>query len=98
MRKRKGESRAPNESCKNRISSASKAGNSPVLHSIHLDQDWFFIPPIQVEKSGTSIHLKFQNALAVGKSDLLSPSTAALRYPYSFSHSADFRFATLLSI
>ncbi|GBN04562.1 hypothetical protein AVEN_248850-1, partial [Araneus ventricosus] len=29
--------------------------------------------PIQVEKSSTSIHLKFQSALAVGESDLLPP-------------------------
>ncbi|GBL86510.1 hypothetical protein AVEN_194775-1 [Araneus ventricosus] len=38
-----------------------------------------FFPPIQVEKLGTSIHLKFQSALAVGESDLLSSSTADFR-------------------
>ncbi|GBM43122.1 hypothetical protein AVEN_222177-1 [Araneus ventricosus] len=73
-----------------------KAGNSSVLRSIHLSQHCFF-PLTQVEKSGTSIHLKFQSVLAVAESVLLSPSTAALRSPYSFPQSADFRFATLVA-
>ncbi|GBN72699.1 hypothetical protein AVEN_122008-1 [Araneus ventricosus] len=53
---------------------------------IHLSQHCFF-SPIQVEKSSTSIHLKFQSALAVGGSDLLSPSTVDLR-----SHFEDFSY------
>ncbi|GBO34510.1 hypothetical protein AVEN_39881-1 [Araneus ventricosus] len=36
---------------------------------------------IKVEKSRHVIHLKLQSALAVEESDLLSPSTAALRSP-----------------
>ncbi|GBM36252.1 hypothetical protein AVEN_71958-1 [Araneus ventricosus] len=44
-----------------------------------------------------SNHLKFQNALAVGQRYLLSPFPAALRYSYSFPHSADFRFDTLVA-
>ncbi|GBN72556.1 hypothetical protein AVEN_194074-1 [Araneus ventricosus] len=60
---------------------AFKAGNSSVLHSVHLSQHCFFLHPFESEKSGTSVHLKFQHSLAVGESDLLSPSTAALRSP-----------------
>ncbi|GBO32811.1 hypothetical protein AVEN_248469-1 [Araneus ventricosus] len=37
------------------------------------------------------IHLKLQSVLAEGESDILSPSTAALRSPYSFPHLEDFR-------
>ncbi|GBM54577.1 hypothetical protein AVEN_157078-1 [Araneus ventricosus] len=48
-----------------------------------------FFPSIEVEKSGRSIHLKFQSALAVGESDLLYSSAAALHSPYSSPHSAD---------
>ncbi|GBM74369.1 hypothetical protein AVEN_78647-1 [Araneus ventricosus] len=56
-----------------------KAGNSYHLYSIpSICPNTVFFPPIQVEKSGTSIHLKFQSALAVEESDLLCPSTAAL--------------------
>ncbi|GBN84865.1 hypothetical protein AVEN_133145-1 [Araneus ventricosus] len=33
----------------------------------------FFSPPIQVEKSGTSIHLKFQCALAIGGAIFFCP-------------------------
>ncbi|GBM17366.1 hypothetical protein AVEN_13243-1 [Araneus ventricosus] len=42
-----------------------------------------FFPPIQVEKSGTSFHVKFRSALAVGESHLLSPFIADLRSHYS---------------
>ncbi|GBL70739.1 hypothetical protein AVEN_53622-1 [Araneus ventricosus] len=59
-------------------SGISKAGNSSVLHSIHLPSTGFF-SSIQVEKSRHVIHLKLQRKLAVGDSDLLFPSTAALR-------------------
>ncbi|GBM02314.1 hypothetical protein AVEN_138440-1 [Araneus ventricosus] len=72
----------------------------PAIHMYSISSIWTktgFFPTIQVEKSGTSIHRKFQSALAVGKSDRLSHSTADLRSPYSFPHSADFRFATLVA-
>ncbi|GBN00671.1 hypothetical protein AVEN_201172-1 [Araneus ventricosus] len=73
----------------------------PAIHLYSTSSIWtkaVICPPIQVEKSGTSIHLKSQIALAVGESDLLPPSTADLRSPYSFLHSADFRFATLVAV
>ncbi|GBO34432.1 hypothetical protein AVEN_171975-1 [Araneus ventricosus] len=77
---------------------------SPIKPSIHrhsfpliCPNTDFFLPPIQVQKSDTSIHLKFQSALLVGDSDLFPPSTAALRAAYYFLHSADFRFATLVA-
>ncbi|GBN63016.1 hypothetical protein AVEN_173754-1 [Araneus ventricosus] len=72
----------------------------PAIHLYSISSIWpktGFFPPIQVEKSGTSIHLKFQSAQAVGESDLLSRSTTAFRSPYFFPHSADFRFATLVA-
>ncbi|GBN03167.1 hypothetical protein AVEN_122921-1 [Araneus ventricosus] len=52
----------------------------PLLHSIHLSQHWFFSTHSS-RKIRHVIHLKLQSALAVGESDLLSPSTAALRFP-----------------
>ncbi|GBM35885.1 hypothetical protein AVEN_125873-1 [Araneus ventricosus] len=79
---------------------ARSCSHNPAIHLYSISSIWpktVFFPPIQVEKSGTSIHLKFQSALAVPESDLLSPSTADLRSPYSFPYSADFRFSTLVA-
>ncbi|GBN38265.1 hypothetical protein AVEN_144803-1 [Araneus ventricosus] len=56
----------------------------PAIHlyfiPFHLSQHCFS-PPIQVQKSGTSFHRKFQSALAVEENDLLSPSIPRFASP-----------------
>ncbi|GBM90352.1 hypothetical protein AVEN_176460-1 [Araneus ventricosus] len=71
-----------------------QAVNSSLPHSICLSQHCFF----SVHSSRKIRHVHSSEvALGVGQSDVLSPSTADLRSPYSSPHSADFGFATLVA-